>query len=280
MPYPLDGEESESSEPTQSTEQERPTYGVSLGAHIRHMQEEINRVSHAALNAQEPRVRSSDMAQEVAEAARDAALRAIPNPNHHNYPSMEDALRYATRPIPAARATLGASELADRDARLWREIREQNDAANLRILANQTWPSRSTTTAHRDPPRPEALMHRTDRPVVLGERRGPNSILYSRPFRELLKRALERVQESLDLWGESDVQVSESHFLEELAERRADAAIHKELMQAMKLELEKTQAQLSQAVVVMNNLTIEAVLREVNLTETQRQQIEGMKYEP
>jgi len=226
MPYPLDGEESESSEPT-------------------------------------TRIRSSDMAQEVAETARDSSQAAA-----HRYPSIEDALRYATRPIAPApsRATLSATEIMMRSNAL-HETQRRFEASPF------------TTTAHRDPPRPEALMHRTDRMVVGGERRGPNSILYSRPFRELLRAALNRAHEHLDLWGESDIDISKEDSVEELAERRADAAIHKELMRDMKLELEKAQAQLSQAVVVMNNLTIDAVLREVTLTETQRQQIFGMKYE-
>lgn len=237
MPYPLDGEESESSEPT-------------------------------------TRIRSSDMAQEVAETARDSSQAAA-----HRYPSMEDALRYITRPITPYQRNIDASLMeqanatsnayftrVDRSALSATEVAMQADARRMRGLIST-------------PARPEALMHRTDRMVAGGERRGPNSILYSRPFRELLRAALEKVHEHLDLWGESDIDISKEDALEELAERRADAAIHKELMGSMKLELEKAQAQLSQAVVVMNNLTIDAVLREVTLTEPQRQQIMEMKYE-
>jgi len=249
MPYPLDGEESESSEPT--TERELP--GVSMTEGLRRMQAEINRISHAALEVESPRIRTSDMAQEVAEVAL-AGSRAIP--------TLDDALMYATREVGPS-----AAEIMARSDRAYAEMQRRFYEGTFNIV--------STT-----PSRPEALMHRTDRPIISGERRGPNSILYSRPFRELMRAALSRVSAHLDLWGESDIEVTEDNKLEELAERRAEAAIHKELMNGMKEELEKAQAQLSQAVVVMNNLTIDAVLREVTLTETQRQQIEAMKYEP
>jgi len=219
MPYPLDGEESESSEPT-------------------------------------TRIRSSDMAQEVAEVALNAS-RAIP--------TMEDALRYASRQVTA-------TEIAQRQFL----TQTRHDWPRLGAAGSALERNPFTTPARRDPPRPEALMHPSDRPVV---RRGPGSPLHSRPFRELLRVAIDKARLALDLWGTSDIEITEENKLEELAEHRADWAIHKELMRDMKLELEKAQAQLSQAVVVMNNLTIDAVLREVTLTEAQRQQIFGMKYE-
>jgi hypothetical protein len=75
MPYPLDGEESESSEPT--TERELP--GVSMTEGLRRMQAEINRISHAALEVESPRIRTSDMAQEVAEIAHNLSLLVVRN---------------------------------------------------------------------------------------------------------------------------------------------------------------------------------------------------------
>lgn len=264
MPYPLDGEESESSEPTTPrTTSERVERGVSFTDDLRRMQTEINRISHQALEVEPTRIRSSDMAQEVAETARNASLAASA------IPTMEDALRYATRQVTAA-------EIAQRQFL----TQTRHDWPRLGPAGSALERNPFITTAHQGPPRPEALMHPSDRPVAPGERRGPNSILYSRPFRELLRAAVAKAHEYLDLWGDSDIEVTEEGKLEELAERRAEAVVNKELLRDMKLELEKAQAQLSQAVVVMNNLTIDAVLREVTLTGTQRQQIEAMKYEP
>lgn len=59
-----------------------------------------------------------------------------------------------------------------------------------------------------------------------------------------------------------------------------DTKALREIMEGLLVFPHRIDKAVTRSVQLMNNLTIDAVLREVTLTETQRQQIEAMKYEP